>query len=171
MNKINIDGIIVVEGKEDVSYLSSFINALFFTTNGLDISNDKLDFLSRAAKQNKIIVLTDNDKAGDIIRNKIKSQINGVFEAKIKGFARKNYKKHGVAESNKEEIVEILKPFVSDPPIKKTNYDLVTLISLSNDPNSKRNEICDKYRLIYGDNKSLENQLNMLKISKEELWK
>ena len=31
-----------MEGKSDVSYLSSFINALYFTTNGLDISEGKI---------------------------------------------------------------------------------------------------------------------------------
>ena len=67
MNKMNIDGIIVVEGKEDVSYLSSFIKALFFTTNGLDISEEKIEFLKRVSEKQKIIILTDSDKAGEII--------------------------------------------------------------------------------------------------------
>ena len=89
--KINIDAVIVAEGKEDVSYLSSFINAYFFTTNGLDINQEKLDFLSRASKLNKIIVMTDSDTAGEKIKNIIKSQINGVFEVKTSGNARKNY--------------------------------------------------------------------------------
>ena len=75
MKKSNIDGVIVVEGKEDVSYLSSFLNALFFTTNGLDINKEKIDFLKRASEKNKIIVMTDNDTAGETIKKKIKQAI------------------------------------------------------------------------------------------------
>ena len=37
MNKYYFNGVIVVEGKSDVSYLSSFIDSLYFTTNGYDI--------------------------------------------------------------------------------------------------------------------------------------
>ena len=52
MNKININAVLIVEGKEDVSYLSSFINALFFTTNGYDLNEEKISFLKEAAKRN-----------------------------------------------------------------------------------------------------------------------
>ena len=34
MNKYYFDGVIVVEGKSDVSYLSSFIDSRYFITNG-----------------------------------------------------------------------------------------------------------------------------------------
>ena len=91
MNKINIDGVLVVEGKDDVSYLSSFINALFFTTNGYDLNEEKIDFLSRAAKVNKVIIYTDPDEAGETIRNRLKNQINPVFEAKSEKIIRKSY--------------------------------------------------------------------------------
>lgn len=169
--KINIDGVIVVEGKEDVSYLSSFINSLFFATNGSDINQKKINFLQEVSKVNKIYVLTDNDDAGERIRKIIKQEINGVFDLKIKGFARKNYRKHGVAESSKEEIVNLLKDYAQKEEIFYEDYDLVNLISLSDNPGKKREEIISKYRLIDGNNKYLENQLRMLKISKEELWK
>lgn len=169
--KINIDGILVVEGKEDVSYLSSFLNALFFTTNGLDISRDKIDFLKEAAKKNKIIVLTDNDEAGIKISNVIKNEINASFVIKTPQIARKNYIKRGVAETDKQVVLEALKPFITNTSPFNENYNLASLISLSDDPQAKREEIIKKYRLIYGDNKSISNQLKILKISKKELWK
>ena len=82
MNKINIDGVLIVEGKDDVSYLSSFVNALFFTTNGYDLCEEKIAFLLEASKRNKLIIYTDPDEAGEMIRNRLKSLINPVFEAK-----------------------------------------------------------------------------------------
>ena len=170
MSKI-IDGVLIVEGKSDVAFLSSFIDTYYFITNGYDISQEKLDFLKRVSKVNKLIVFTDPDDAGEKIKNSIINQINGVFDAKITKNSRKNYKKQGVAEAYKEEILNALKDHIVDGKLTRVNYDLANLISLNKNPEEKREEIINKYGLIKGNNKSLENQLNMLKITKEELWK
>lgn len=169
MNKLNIDAVIVVEGKEDVCYLSSFLKAYFFTTNGFDINEEKLEFLSRVSKNKKVIILTDPDEAGKKIREKIVARINDVFVVEIVKNSRKNYIKSGVAESEKQVIIDALKPFIIEEEIKIENYDLSTLISLDNNPSDKKLEIIEKYRLINGNNKFLENQLNMLGIKPEEI--
>ena len=168
MNKINIDGVLVVEGKDDVSYLSSFINALFFTTNGYDLSEEKIDFLSRAAKVNKVIIYTDPDDSGEVIRNKLKSRISPVFEAKSDKITRKNKKKSGVAELEKEEVIRSLKEFESSE-IKINNYQLVKFISLSDNPKENKQKLIKKYRLIDGNIKYLENELNILRIKPSEI--
>lgn len=169
MNKINIDGVLIVEGKADVSYLSSFVNALFFITNGYDVSEEKIEFLRAASKVNKLIIYTDPDDAGEKIRNLIKAQINGVFEAKSSKITRKNTKKFGVAELEKEEVIKSLKDYTTNAPITIHFYNLTTLISLSNNPSKSRELLINTYRLIDGNNKSLENQLNILKISPKEV--
>lgn len=169
MNKINIDGVLIVEGKEDVSYLSNFVNALFFTTNGYDINKDKIDFLKAASKVNKLIIYTDPDKAGEEIRNKIKSEISDVFEAKSERIIRKFLKKGGVAELEKDEVIRTLSPFITNRELSLNTYDLVTLISLSKSPSESKEKLCTKYRLINGSIKFLENQLNILKINPKEV--
>ena len=167
MNKVYIEGVIVIEGKSDVSYLSSFIDSLWFITNGYDINKEKLDFLKRVSEVNRIIVLTDNDKAGLEIENKIKSEIPSVFTIKTSKNIRKNYKKTGVAETDKEEILRALDQFIG---IKKQieNYNLTNIISLSVNPEETRKQIVNDYRLINGNNKFLENQLRMLKVDAKE---
>ncbi len=169
MNKINIDGVLIVEGKEDVSYLSSFLNALFFTTNGYDLNNKKIEFLKSASNVNKLIIFTDSDEAGETIRNKLKSEINGVFEAKCPQIYRKNCKKKGIAESTKEAVLDALKEFVVDRPIETYDYDLSTYVSLSKDANKSRQIIIDRYRLIEGNLNSIQNQLNILRIKPQEI--
>ena len=171
MDKIYIDGVIVVEGKSDVSYLSSFVDSLFFITNGFDINDEKIEFLINVSKKNKIYVLTDNDEAGAQIENHIKSKINGVIALKTPRIVRKNYKKCGVAETEQKEIIKILKPFSSSDKNDENyqDYNLSKLISLSKDPVKTREEIIKNYRLIIGNNKSLENQLKMLKVDPKEL--
>ena len=169
MNKINIDGVLIVEGKDDVSYLSSFVNSLFFITNGYDLCEEKIAFLNEAKKVNKLIIFTDPDEAGEKIRNTLKTQLSVVFEAKCERILRKNQKKFGVAEMEKAAIVDALKNFTTTAEFKINDYQLSTLISLSNNPAEKRNMLTNKYRLIEGNNKSLENQLNILKINPQEI--
>ena len=173
MNKYYIDGVIVVEGKSDVSYLSSFIDSQFFITNGYDINDEKIDFLKRVAEVQKVIVFTDNDQAGMQIENKIKAKICNAICVKSNKKPRKNQIKCGVAETEKQEILAVLKPFISSENSRKqkANYNLTRIISLSNNPNETRNRIINDYRLIKGNNKYLEDQLRMLKINVEEFNK
>ena len=168
MNKIDIEGVLIVEGKDDVSYLSSFVNALFFSTNGYDLSEEKIEFLKLAATKNKLIIYTDPDEAGEKIRNILKSQINPVFEAKSAKITRKTSGKCGVAELAKTEVIKSLAPFVGKAN-KIHNYNLAAFISLSENPQKQKEQLVKKYRLINGNIKSLENQLNILKIEPHEI--
>lgn len=169
--KNNIDGVLVVEGSSDACFLFSIVNALIFVTNGYDLSEDKITFLKEVSKINKIIVLTDPDEAGENIRNKLKEKISGICCVNIKKESRKHYKKTGIAESKIENVLEALSPYFTNEEINNTNYDLSTLISLSDNPKETKNKIIKKYKLINGNNKFIENQLRMLKINKEDLWK
>ena len=169
--KTKIDGVLIVEGSNDVSYLSSFLDAQYFVTNGLDISKEKIDFLLKASSVNKLIIFTDPDEAGESIKNTIQKSINGTYVASISGSPRKNYKKHGVAEASKNDILEALKEHVTEQELFKEKYNLSLLVSHSENPEKTRNIIIKEYHLIRGNNKSIENQLNILKIKKEEVWK
>ena len=172
MNKYYLDGVLVVEGKSDVSYLSSFIKTLYFTTNGYDISEEKLDFLARVSKTKKIIVLTDNDQAGIEIENRIKTKINNVFAIKTPKIARKSSKKLGVAETDRDVVVESLKAHLKVYTNQfdiKPDYSLSRIISLGNNPQDIKKQIIKDYRLMEGNIKFLENQLQMLGISPEEI--
>ena len=64
----------IVEGKYDKVKLDSFIDALIIPTNGFSIFNDteKRDLICKLAKENGIIIITDSDSAGMMIRNHIK---------------------------------------------------------------------------------------------------
>ena len=173
MNKYYLDGVLVVEGKSDVSYLSSFISTLYFVTNGYDISQEKIDFLSRVSEVKRIVVLTDNDEAGKSIEEKIKSKIKGIFVVKSRKNTRNSYKKSGVAETEKSAIIDALRDFLQEDKghLIKADYHLNTIISLSEDPNEMKNKILTEYRLIKGNIKFLENQLQMLGVNPEEIIK
>ena len=68
---------IVVEGRYDKNTLSQIVDAPIFETNGFGVMHDKtlLDFLRRVAVQRGLIILTDSDGAGFVIRNYLKGAL------------------------------------------------------------------------------------------------
>lgn len=72
---------IVVEGRYDKNTLSQIVDAPIFETSGFGIMHDKeqLALLRRVAKMRGLIVFTDSDGAGFVIRNYLKSAIEPEF--------------------------------------------------------------------------------------------
>ena len=80
---IKLEQAIVVEGKYDKNTLSQLVDAPIFETNGFGVMKDRalVALLRRAAGTRGLIVLTDSDGAGFVIRNYLKSVLpkQGVF--------------------------------------------------------------------------------------------
>ena len=78
---IKIKEAIVVEGRYDKNTLSQIVDATIFETNGFGIFKDqqRMDMLRRVAEKHGLIVFTDPDGAGFVIRNRIKSCIPGEY--------------------------------------------------------------------------------------------
>ena len=74
---IKISQAIVVEGRYDKNTLSQIVDAPIFETNGFGIFKDKaqMALLRQVAERRGLIVFTDADGAGFVIRNHIKSAI------------------------------------------------------------------------------------------------
>lgn len=74
---VKIREAIVVEGRYDKNTLSQILDASIFQTDGFQIMKDKaqLELLRRVARQRGLIVFTDSDGAGFVIRNYLKSAI------------------------------------------------------------------------------------------------
>ena len=68
---------IVVEGRYDKNALSQVVDATVITLGGFSVFNDKekLAFLRRLAEKQGLIVLTDSDGAGFVIRNYLKGAL------------------------------------------------------------------------------------------------
>lgn len=78
---IRIREAIVVEGRYDKNTLSQIVDAPILETSGFGIFKDKqqLNLLRRAAESRGLIIFTDSDGAGFVIRNHIKSAIPGQY--------------------------------------------------------------------------------------------
>lgn len=74
---IKIKEAIIVEGRYDRNTLSQLVDAPILETSGFHIMKDKrqLEFLRSVAQKRGLIILTDSDGAGFVIRNYLKSAI------------------------------------------------------------------------------------------------
>ena len=72
---------IVVEGRYDKNTLSQIVDAPILETSGFGIFKDKkqMALLRQVAEKRGLVVFTDSDGAGFVIRNHLKSAIPGKF--------------------------------------------------------------------------------------------
>ncbi len=94
---IQLDQAIIVEGKYDKIKLGQIFDAVIVATDGFAIFSDdeKLAYLRKLAKTCGIIVFTDPDGAGLVIRNHIKSTVQegNVYHAYVPDIPGKEKRK------------------------------------------------------------------------------
>lgn len=118
---IKIKRAVIVEGKYDKIKLSTILDTLIIETNGFDIFSDKqrMELIRSVAKLRGIIIMTDSDAAGFMIRNHIggnlpKNQVTHVYVPEILGKEKRKAEpskegKLGVEGIPKNLLIESLK--------------------------------------------------------------
>ena len=93
---IHIREAIIVEGRYDVNKIKQLVDTIVIETGGFAIFNnkEKLKLIRRIAAERGIVVLTDSDGAGFVIRNYLrgaipKDQIRHVYIPQIAGKERR----------------------------------------------------------------------------------
>ena len=93
---LHIKEAIVVEGRYDKNTLSQVVDTLILETGGFHIFKDpeQMALLRRAAQRRGLIVLTDSDGAGFVIRNRIrgalpKTQVKHAYVPDVYGKERR----------------------------------------------------------------------------------
>ena len=78
---VKIREAILVEGRYDKNTLSQIVDAPILETSGFGIFKDKqqMNLLRKVAETRGLIVFTDSDGAGFVIRNHVKSAIPGKY--------------------------------------------------------------------------------------------
>lgn len=170
--KNKIREIIVVEGKTDIDFLSTFLDADFYQVHGSAISNDDINFLYKASKERGIVVLTDPDFPGERIRNIIRVKIpNSKHGFVNKELSIKN-NKVGVAESTRDEVIRALNNLITycnkQESIKYCDLFELQLVGNYNS-NQKRENLCKLLNIGYSNPKQLLLKLNSLNITKDEI--
>lgn len=164
---VKIREAIVVEGRYDKNTLSQILDATILETSGFGIFKDKqqMDLLRRVAEKRGLIVFTDSDGAGFVIRNHIKSAIPAqylkhaytpdIFGKERRKAAPGKEGKLGVEGMNREVILEALRragaTFEGDTaqtPTQITKQDMMLLgLSGGKDSSAKRKQLMKLLKL------------------------
>lgn len=159
---IKIKEAIVVEGRYDKNTLSQIVDTIIFETNGFGIFHNQkqMELLRKTAQKRGLIVLTDSDGAGFVIRNHLKSAIAPRYlkHAYIPEIAGKEKRKAapgkegiiGVEGMQPEVIVKALErcgaTFTEEmekPEPSITKQDLMALgLSGASNSSEKRAKLC-----------------------------
>lgn len=134
---ITVQEAIIVEGKYDKIKLSSFLDAVILETRGFRIFKDKaqLALLRKLAQTRGLLVFTDSDSAGFLIRNYLKGAIAqdqikhaylpDIFGKEARKSAPSKEGKLGVEGVQKELLLKALRTagatLLSDPPQTKAS--------------------------------------------------
>ena len=121
--RIKISLPIAVEGKYDKSTLLSIFDTTVIALGGFGVFNSKeKQILIRRIASNGIIILTDSDGGGKVIRSFLngiipKDKIYNVYIPKVKGKEKRKTAPSkegllGVEGMGREELVRVLSPFI-----------------------------------------------------------
>jgi ribonuclease M5 len=123
MEKIKIKIPIVVEGKYDKNTLLQIFDATVITLGGFGIFNSKeKQCLLRKLSRDGIILLTDSDGAGGVIRSFLKGiipkeKVYNLYIPKIEGKEKRKTTASkegllGVEGMSREELIRVFAPFI-----------------------------------------------------------
>ncbi len=125
MEKLKIELPIIVEGKYDKIKVLSVADACVIQTDGFGVfrNHEKLALIKQLAKKSKIIVLTDSDGAGKVIRSHItsaipKDRLIQLYTPQVEGKERRKQAPSaegflGVEGADADVLRELLAPFAS----------------------------------------------------------
>ncbi len=168
MEKLKISFPIIVEGKYDKIKIDSIADATVITTEGFGVfkSHEKLALIQAMAKKSKIILLTDSDGAGNLIRSHIigaipKERIISLYTPQIKGRERRKEQASkdgylGVEGTDARLLRELLSPFADGSSSQNTARQITKAdffehgLSGSPDSTRRRDLLAKKFSLPSG---------------------
>lgn len=177
MDKMKIQEIIVVEGKDDTRRLREVVDADTIETIGSAINEEILMQIEHAQETRGVIVFTDPDFSGEKIRKIIMEAVPQAKHAFLPRTQAKPKKKGslGVEHASDAAILEALKKVVT-PDISQTAVSEITRQDLLDygliagaQAKEKREKLGDELRIGYTNGKQLEKRLKMFRVTPKEL--
>lgn len=183
-DKIKIEEIIVVEGRDDTAAIKRAVTAQTIETHGFGMNEEMWKRIDRAYKSCGVVLFTDPDRAGENIRRKIKERYPLCKEAFLP--RREAVKKGnlGIENAAPEAIVEALlktrntkSAGLPDEDAEEKSAGLFTVrdmdsngLSSGKGSRKKREKIGEMLGIGYGNAKTFLSKLNGYGVTREEFY-
>lgn len=145
IKKLNIAYPIIVEGKYDKQRILEVCDATVIATDGFGIfkKSEKLALLRKLSEKSPLIILTDSDGAGKVIRSHISSAVSKekliqLYIPQIKGKEKRKSEPSaegtlGVEGMERNLLYELLLPFENSEAQKRINDNPLSKLDLFED--------------------------------------
>ena len=171
--KLKINEIIVVEGRDDITAIKRVVDAHIIALNGFSaLSKKTINKMVELSKNNDLILFTDPDFAGKKIRDTLKKYIPNIKHAFVSQKDATKKANIGVENANDKAILEALKNVVTANQDGKNRFNISDLIDnrFVSGSNAKERRIMlgDMLKIGYYNAKQLLKALNSFNISREQ---
>lgn len=179
VEKIIIQEVVVVEGKDDTANLKRFYEVDTYETRGSAITDDDLERIEKIHDLRGVIVLTDPDYNGERIRRIITTAIPTVKQAFLnrdEAAPRSKTKGRslGVEHASFDDLEKALKGvrgnFEDEDNFDITQADLIRLgLVMGSDSRQRREYLGQQLRIGYSNGKQLLKRLRLFGVSLAEV--
>ncbi|WP_162011790.1 ribonuclease M5 [Streptococcus sp. S784/96/1] len=177
--KLKIQEVIVVEGKDDTTNLRRFYEVDTYETRGSAITDEDLERIERLHELRGVIVFTDPDYNGERIRRIIMDAIPTVRHAflnrdeaapKSKTKGRSLGVEHASFADLQKALATVIQQFDDDNQFDITKSDLMRLgLLMGGDSRKRREYLGEKLRIGYSNGKQLLKRLELFGITLAEV--
>lgn len=175
MEKPKIKEVIVVEGKKDTEKIQLAVDASTIETQGMALEEEVLQLIEHAQEKHGVIVFTDPDYPGEMIRKKITQRVPNAKHAFIRTDEGVPVHK-GTLGIEHASIATIRKALaglyeVSEASEPTVSTEFLQEVGLRAGKNSKqlRIRLGEELRIGYTNSKQLQKRLTLFNISEEQV--
>ncbi|OAC59363.1 ribonuclease M5 [Streptococcus pyogenes] len=177
--KINIQEVLVVEGKDDTANLRRFYEVDTYETRGSAITEEDLERINRLNDLRGVIVLTDPDYNGERIRKLIIAAVPTARHAFLnrneatpssKSKGRSLGVEHANFEDLQKALAHVTQQYDDESYFDIRQTDLIRLgLLMASDSRKRREYLGEKLRIGYANGKQLLKRLELFGITLAEV--
>jgi ribonuclease M5 len=170
-----IKEIIVVEGRDDISAVKKAVDAEIIATSGYHISRATIERIKKASETRGIIIFTDPDRAGDMIRKRLSDMFKESKHAFLPLEQATKEGDIGIENASPEDIIAALTKARAETTENREEFskeDLNHYGLIGRFDSSKKREALGKFLGVgYANGKQFLKRINNYGVTREEFVK
>jgi ribonuclease M5 len=171
-SKPEIREVIVVEGRDDTAAIVRAVSAVTIETHGYGIKRETWESIKRAYMNPGIIVFTDPDYAGEMIRKRILEKFPGAKQAFISRDKALKNEDIGIENASPEDIKEALEKAQCSFSKRENEFSMTDLVrdglAGSGFAAERRKKLADIIGIGYANAKTTLKRLNTFGVERDD---